>query len=763
MRPPYSLALIVALAAAHSAQSAPLRLSAEGKPRAAIVLAADATEVERTAAAELRAVLKQITGAEFAVSSAVTPGLATIAVGPSASAAVDPNLDVSLKSLGHEGIVLRCDGRSLILTGAKGARRGTLYAVYTFLTDVVGCRWWAPGACTIPKRPTLDVPEIDRRERPALEYRESYIAHTVDGEWAARNRVNGHFYRIPARLGGHTAYRGYKGGWGFVHTFNTIVPPKEFYPEHPDWFSEINGKRVSPPERSQWCLANAELLEFVKTRVHELLSASPPDSIVEVSQNDWRNRCQCSACVALEQEEGSPSGPLLRFVNAVAQHIEKDFPEAVISTLAYQYTRRPPKVTRPRPNVCIRLCSIECSFLQPLEHEANKAFADDIRRWSELTDRLYIWDYVTNFSLPLQPHPNLRVLAPNMRFFRRHGAKGVFEEGGHYTRGAAFSDIRAWVLARLLWNADLDGDALVREFVTGYYEDAAPYVQKYIDRLHDTADASGSYMPCFDRKSPYLSVAFLNEAEPLFVQAERAIARKPQVLKRVELAHASVWHAIISRWTWLKISGMTQGQTDWFARSRDDYCRDYVRVCREHRVNPKHIRPWEKMAERKPAPPPDLVKELPRDRWLALQDELFALYKPGKWSAYVDDVSASDGVAGRMPADHRQWAVQCSVPMAPDVAARKWAVYVAVRVERNRKDAKGTAFTCGVYDTRARKSLGHLTVSLTDAAPSDQYRLYRIKGARLSPDVYIWVAPAKNPELVKAIYVDRMLLVDEGE
>ena len=81
MRPPYSLALIVALAAAHSAQSAPLRLSAEGKPRAAIVLAADATEVERTAAAELRAVLKQITGAEFAVSSAVTPGLATIAVG----------------------------------------------------------------------------------------------------------------------------------------------------------------------------------------------------------------------------------------------------------------------------------------------------------------------------------------------------------------------------------------------------------------------------------------------------------------------------------------------------------------------------------------------------------------------------------------------------------------------------------------------------------------------------------------------------------
>ncbi|MBC8443133.1 DUF4838 domain-containing protein [PVC group bacterium] len=758
----YSLTLVVAIATVQPAQGAPLRLSAEGAARAAILLATDATEVERTAAAELATFLKQITGAEFATRAVAAPGLATLAVGPSAATVVEADLDVSLGSLGHEGIVLRCDGRSLILTGAKGARRGTLYAVYTFLTDVTGCRWWAPGASTVPKERTLDVPETDRRESPVFEYRESYIAHTVDGEWAARNRVNGHFYRIPSRLGGHTAYRGYKGGWGFVHTFNTIVPPKEFYPKHPDWFSEINGKRIGPPERSQWCLANVELLEVVKTRVHEMLSASPPDSIVEVSQNDWRNRCQCAACAALEQEEGSPSGPLLRFVNAVAQHIEKDFPEAAISTLAYQYTRQPPKVTRPRPNVCIRLCSIECSFLQPLEHEANKAFADDIRRWSELTDRLYIWDYVTNFGLPLQPHPNLRVLAPNVRFFARHGAKGVFEEGGHYTRGAAFSDVRAWVLARLLWNPKLDGDALVREFVAGYYEDAAPYVQKYIDRLHDTAEESGCYMPCFDRKSPYLGVAFLNEAEQLFAQAEPDVAGKPQVLKRVELGHASVWHAIMSRWTWLKIRKMVQGTDDWFARSREEYCRDYVRVCREHRVNSKHIKPWEKMSRRRQADLPDLVKGLPRTRWLDLQDELFTLYKPGKWASYVDDASASDGMAARMPADHLQWAVQCTVPMEPDLAARKWAVYVAVRVERNEEEADGGAFQAGVYDTRARKGLGHLAVSLSDAAPSDQYRLYRIKNARLSPDAYIWVAPTKNPDLVKGIYVDRMLLVDEG-
>ncbi|MCK5801491.1 MAG: DUF4838 domain-containing protein [Lentisphaeria bacterium] len=747
---------------AGAAQAVPLQLTAEGKPLAVIVVDPGAPEVEQTAAAELVDALKKVTGATFMTSGIISGTQANIAVGPGAAKQLDPKLDLGLQGLGHEGVVVRCDGRNLILAGAVGARRGTLYAVYTFLTDTVGCRWWTPGATTFPRKAELHIPMVDLRQEPAFEYRESYIAHTVDGEWAARNRVNGHFYRIADRLGGHVAYRGYKGKWGFVHTFNTIVPPEEFFPKHPTWFSEIGGKRIAPPAHSQLCLTNAELLEFVKGRVRELLSTSPADSIVEVSQNDWQSRCQCAKCLAVEKEEGSPSGPLLRFVNAIAQHIEGDFPDAAISTLAYQYTRKPPKQTRPRPNVCIRLCSIECSFLQPLEHPANKAFADDIRRWSELTNRLYVWDYVTNFSLPLQPHPNLRVLAPNIRFFRKHGVKGVFEEGGHYTQGAAFSDIRAWVLARLLWNPDLDGDALVQEFTKGYYEDAAPHVLAYINLLHDVAENTGSHMPCFDRKSAFLTFDLLMKAEDLFSKAEKAVDSKPDVLKRVELAHASVWHAIIIRWPWLKRQQLIGGEKTWFPQSRGAYCEAYVRVCREHGVAETHIAPWENMRDRPEAVPPKLVSGLAPDHWLDLQDELFALHRAGTWVEYADDPSASDGVAARMPATHRQWAVQCGVPFGDALANRNWAVYVAVKVEPA-GTGEGLAFSAGVYDVRQRRSLGHLEVPMAEASAFGGYRFYRIEGARVSPDVYIWVAPAKNPELVKNIWVDRVLLVLEDE
>ena len=95
----------------------------------------------------------------------------------------------------------------------------------------------------------------------------------------------------------------------------------------------------------------------------------------------------------------------------MAADIEEEFPHVAISTLAYQYTRKPPKHIKPRPNVIVRLCSIECSFSKPLADERNKPFRDDIVGWSEICDRLYIGDYTTNFRHHIMPHPNLRAQA----------------------------------------------------------------------------------------------------------------------------------------------------------------------------------------------------------------------------------------------------------------------------------------------------------------------------------------------------------------
>ena len=111
----------------------------------------------------------------------------------------------------------------------------------------------------------------------------------------------------------------------------------------------------------------------------------------------------------------------------------------------------------------MRLCSIECSFVQPLEGKQNETFCNDIRAWSRVAPHLFIWDYVTNFSNYILPHPNMRVLAPNIRFFVDNHVIGLFEQGDSGCSVGDFVRLRAWLLAHLMWDPRRDPQLLIRE------------------------------------------------------------------------------------------------------------------------------------------------------------------------------------------------------------------------------------------------------------------------------------------------------------
>ena len=140
----------------------------------------------KTAATGLQSFLKQVTGVELPIrrEEEVPERARQIVVGPSARfRALAPG--VSLEGLGHDGIVIRTVGRNLLLAG--GRPRGTLYAVYTFLEDVVGCRWWTSRESTIPRRPTLTVPPQNIRYVPRLICRVAFYRVDFDGVFAARS------------------------------------------------------------------------------------------------------------------------------------------------------------------------------------------------------------------------------------------------------------------------------------------------------------------------------------------------------------------------------------------------------------------------------------------------------------------------------------------------------------------------------------------------------------------------------------------------
>ncbi len=512
-----------------------LLIAANGRSEYRIVLPLTASPAQKYAAEELQRFIREMSGASLSIISETeraTPR--EILLGN----ARNPS-KIDWQKLGDEGYSLRTVGEKIIVAGSP--KRGTLYGVYALLEEQWGCRWFSSKVSRIPKRQRLTLPSLDTTYVPPLEYREPFYTDAFDGDWAARNRMNSAHSRLESKHGGKIMYQ------GFVHTFNELVP-LNLYDSHPEYFPLIKGKRTNG--YVQRCLTHPDVVRIATENVRKWLREHPEANIVSVSQNDTYNYCECIGCAALDTVEGSHAGTMLAFVNQVATAIEKEYPNVAIDTLAYQYTRNPTKKIRPRPNVIVRLCSIECCFAHPLasdECPENRKFREDMIGWSKLTQRLYVWDYVTNFAHYLMPFPNFDTLAPNVKFFTEHGVVGIFEEGNYSIGGGGeFAELRAYVLAKLLWNPNSDAEAVMNEFLDGYYGRAAQPIRGYIALARETMRQNGHLTIYMPPTAKYLTTDFLDKADKLFDEAER-LADNEDFLMRVRIARLPIDYVRLSR------------------------------------------------------------------------------------------------------------------------------------------------------------------------------------------------------------------------
>lgn len=749
---------------------AKMQIATHGKAACPIVTQAGATETEQYAAKELATTLHAVTGATFTVTTAdkTVPKLC-ILIGPG-EAAKRLFPEVNLDRFSPEQVTMCTKGGRLLLAG--GRPRGTLYAVYRFLQEQCGVRWWTPWAATIPHHPDLSVPDLNVEEQPAFESRDPYWFPAFNADWAARNFSNSEHAHLDALHGGSIRYK------GFVHTFYPLVPPETYAAIHPEWYSLINGQRVF--QNAQLCTTNPQLRDFLVDQIRKSIQEDPGASILSLSQNDCFNACQCPNCKAIDDREGSYSGTMLSLVNYVAERIGKEYPNVAIDTLAYQYTRKAPKDIKPLPNVIVRLCSIECNFAAPLDDSSNKAFADDIRDWNRLSKRLYIWDYTTNFAHYVLPHPNWFVLGPNLRFFHDHGARGVFEQGAYQSSGSEMSEMRAWVLAQLLWNPYQDDRKLIREFLDGYYGKAAPPIWDYLNLL--SGKAKGYYMSCYSSPSaPFLDFATLSQAESLWNQAEAAVQSDPDLLWRVRQAHLPVRYAFLVRWSTLQRDCLRAGAVWPLPKSRKVVADAWLATAtgpgpagwtpmttiREGGYSPQAFVAQFAVDPPEPQPlptrngmplPPQDIPGLASARGVDIQDNFARLYEEGQDAEVRADPSASDGLAVWMPGTHHEWATQFPISALPaKVQQGKWKIYAQIRVERAPgADPQSAAFTTGIWDTEAKASRGDIQVAVKDAP--ETYKSYLLGTVDTRAAQYVWIAPTANPG-VKAVWIDRLYFV----
>jgi len=418
-----------------------------------------------------------------------------------------------------------------------GRKRGTMYGVMAFLENELGIRFYTPDATSVPLKSQFTFRRLRFHDKPGIRVRNDYYYTAFDPTWAARNRVNGAL-TTREQPGGLESY------WS-VHTFHPLVPPSEYFESHPEYYSLLNGTRTH--ELGQLCLTNPEVLDVLTERLKKIMRENPDYLIYSVSQNDWFNPCQCEDCQAVVAREESESGPVLQFVNQVAERIEGEFPDKFIGTLAYQYTRKPPKHIRPRENVVVRLCSIECCFAHEFNScPQNTEFLTDLRGWAEIAPRIYIWDYIVGFGNYVMPFPNYAVLQPNIQTFRDNNAIGVMEQAASQSLGADFCELKAYLVAKLLWNPDADVEAIVNDFIYGYYGRAGQQIRKYFDLTQSLVTPDTHFSIWIQPNHPIYTEAFIEKSAILFDEAER-VAESPEMLARVErsrmpLLYLTCWH-----------------------------------------------------------------------------------------------------------------------------------------------------------------------------------------------------------------------------
>jgi hypothetical protein len=491
-------------------------------PLYSIVVSETADSLTRQAAEVLQEAIFRMSGCRMRVQPQPETGMKSIYIG-SHWLRNKPVFN-KLQALSMDGFYLYSEKGNYYLAGNQPI--GDLNAVYTLL-EKWGFIQFSATEAWYPEHKRLVLDEASEGIQPDFLFRHPHFPD--------KNKAG---FTLPSKT--HSM-----DDWGlFVHTFQKLCPADRYFDEHPEYFSLVNGRRIRD---GQLCLSNPGVISLLTDNLRKEMAQKPGCNYWSVSQNDCINYCECEQCQALYKKYGSISGVYVDMANQIA----RQFPDKQISTLAYQFTRSAPENIVPDPNVNIMFCSIECNRSQPLENDPRSHdFVKDMEDWAALTHNIFIWDYVVQFKTYICPFPNVKVLQPNIQFFRKNGVPMMFQQGS----GCSWSDFCEYkqaLISRLLWDADLDEPAFRRQFFTAFYGAAAPAMLEYFSTVQQAMNAQADQRNLDIYGYPvlysdwFLKPELLIRYKALMDEAEALVKDDSVHLKRVLRQRCTVDFAIL--------------------------------------------------------------------------------------------------------------------------------------------------------------------------------------------------------------------------
>ena len=393
---------------------------------------------------------------------------------------------IDYDSLGEESYKVQLAGKDLIIAGND---RGLIYGVYDYLY-ALGFRFYTPDTEKIPHGTEVFVPDkIDLSWSPVFSYRETMYSVTWNADYALTQKINSDFQRDAlknnSKYGGYNGYIG--GGRWLVHTFQFLLPKEVYFTQHPEYFAEVDGVRGKTPNNypPQPCLSSDEAYNVILANTLKKIAEEPNGKMISVSENDGSPCCTCAACSASYERYGK-SGTFFRFLNRLAADVKEVYPDVYIDTLSYSMSKEPPQDLEIEDNIIVRVCPSMClCHTDPAKCEQLAKDEKRVADWVKACKNVSVWCYPIVWSNLFAALPNYEEMKYDIRFFAEQGAMGVYAEG--YPGGSQFSDpefgeLKAYLTAKLLANpfmSDAEYKYHYRDFLEGYYGDAAEYIEEY--------------------------------------------------------------------------------------------------------------------------------------------------------------------------------------------------------------------------------------------------------------------------------------------
>lgn len=503
----------------------------DGKSDYTIVIRKNASESEKTAAIEFQSYIKAVSLVNLKIDSVATNK--NIFIGCSDSA-LENKYDED-----GDNYCYYVKGNDLYFSG-EGSR-GTMYGVFAFLEEQLGIKWYTAEYTKIPQIKTLYLlRNLKVQSKPSIAHRlDFYYDALISPAWCAHNRLNESYNSVRNQYGGLTKFDG-------MHTFFKYVSPEKYFKTHPEYFSLIDGKRIKD---GQLCLSNKKMRLVLIENLRKYIRENPDAWVYDVSQMDNDRYCRCTNCLAIAKKYGGQSGLMLWFVNQVAKEISKSYPNKKIGMLAYHYTIDVPRNVRASDNVVVRLSAIDCCFSHSVNSNCpyNKRFNEILNKWSSISKNMYIWDYVVGFYQYLAPFPNFRALADNIRCYEKNNCVGILEEGVHEAPWGEFSEMRQWVIAKLLWNDKQNVDSLAKVFIKDYYGEAAPDIEKFYYLTQSLSDGSNHVLFSINAKSNIFTEEYISKGLNFIESGLKKVKRDKFRVRMVKRLMAQMYYLRVAK------------------------------------------------------------------------------------------------------------------------------------------------------------------------------------------------------------------------